>query len=63
MNKKPHTLTMTVTDAQGKEIIANMSLQDVQNVFNANKNEGQVKDAIYGVFKQLVDRMKNPPSA
>lgn len=63
MNKTPNTLTLTVTDGNGKDIIATMTLQDIQKVYNANKNENQVKDAIYGVFKQLIDRMKSPPAS
>jgi len=59
---KPNTLTITVSDANGKDVTATMALSDVQNVYNANKNEGQVRDAVYGVFKQLVDRIKNNPA-
>ena len=63
MNKTPHLLTISVTDAEGKEIMGTMPLTSIQKVYDANKSEDQVKDAVYGVFKQLVERMKNPPKA
>jgi hypothetical protein len=63
MSKKPNSVTITVTNATGEDISANMTLQDIQKVFDANKSETNVKEAIYGVFKQLIDRMKSPPKA
>jgi hypothetical protein len=63
MNKTPNTLTITVTDGNSFDISATMPLQSIQKVYEANKSEDNVKDAVYGVFKQLIDRMKNPPKA
>jgi len=50
-------LVLKINGADGRELTASISMEDIQKVGNT-KGEEAVKNAIYGVFKQLIEKLR-----
>lgn len=61
-NMKPNQLKVTVSDINAKEISVIVELKALQDIANSQGEEA-IKATIYKIFKDVVERMKNPPAA
>jgi len=59
-NMKPNQLRVTVTDVNAKEVSIIVDLSGLESIANS-QGEDAVKATIFKMFKDTIERIKNPP--